>query len=145
MGDRGDEALTDSREGEEEKNDTGEEDCSEGGLPGNAHAFDDGVGEVGVETHAGREGQRVVGDGAHEDRTEGRAEAGGGCDGGDGHAGLREDGWVHEDDVRHRDEGGDAGEDLGAPISVESRKTEVAFETCAHVLRVTLVVGRWFD
>ena len=38
-----------------EEGDAGEEDGAERGLPGDAHAFDDGVREVGVEAHAGRE------------------------------------------------------------------------------------------
>ncbi len=58
----------------------------------------------------------IVGERSHEDAAEGRAEAGGGGDGGERHAGLGEDGRVHEDDVGHRDEGGEAGEDLGAPV-----------------------------
>ncbi len=87
--DGGDEALADSGVGEEEEDAAGEEDGSEGGLPGDAHALDYGVGEVGVEAHAGGEGERVVGDGSHEDGAEGGAEAGGGGDGCDGHSGLR--------------------------------------------------------
>ena len=54
--DGGDEALADASDGEEEEDDAGEEDGAESGLPGDAHALDDGVGEVGVEAHAGREG-----------------------------------------------------------------------------------------
>ena len=118
--------------GEDEEDDAGEEDGAEGGLPGDAHALDDGVGEVGVEAHAGREGERVVGERSHEDAAEGRAEAGGGGDGGEGHAGFGEDGRVHEDDVGHRDEGGEAGEDLGAPVGGVGREAEVVLETGAH-------------
>ena len=114
-----------------EKDDAGEEDGAEGGLPGDAHAFDDGVGEVGVEAHAGCEGERVVGERSHEDGAEGRAEAGGGGDGGEGHAGFGEDGRVDEDDVGHRDEGGEAGEDLGAPVGGVGGEAEVVLEAGA--------------
>ena len=97
-------------------------------MPGNAHAFDDGVGEVGVEAHAGSEGERVVGGGSHEDATEGRAETGGGGDGSEWHAGFGEDGRVDEDDVGHRDEGGEAGEDFGSPVGGVGREAEVVLE-----------------
>jgi hypothetical protein len=95
------------------------------------HAFDDGVGEVGVEAHAGCEGKRVVGERSHEDAAEGRAEAGCGSDCGEWHAGFGEDGWIDEDDVGHRDEGGEAGEDLGAPVGGVSGEAEVVLETGA--------------
>jgi len=45
-------------------------------------------------------------------------ETGGGGDGGEGHAGFGEDGWIHEDDVGHRDEGGEAGEVFSVRQSV---------------------------
>ena len=131
--DGGEQTLADSGEGEGEEYDAGEEDGSQGGLPGDAHLEDDGVGEVGVEAHAGGQGKGVVGDGSHEDAAEGCAETGGGGDGSDRHSSLREDGGVHEDDVGHRDEGGEAGEDLGAPVGVQVSKSEVGFEFAAHL------------
>ena len=127
VGDGGDEFLADASEGEQEEDDAGEEDGAEGGLPGDVHALDDGVGEVGVEAHAGGEGEGVVGEGSHHDGAEGGAEAGGSGDGGEGHAGLGEDGGVHEDDVGHRDEGGEAGEELDAPGGLVLVKLEVGF------------------
>ena len=130
--DGGDEALADAREGEGEEDGSGEEDGTEGGLPGDAHAFDDGVGEVGVKAHAGGEGEGVVGERSHEDAAKGGAEAGGGGDGGEGHAGLSENGGVHEDDVGHRDEGGETGEDFGAPVGGVAVEAEVAFQTSAN-------------
>ena len=48
--------LPDARRGEREKEDAGEKDRSQGRLPGDVHLDADGVGEVGVEAHAG--GQR---------------------------------------------------------------------------------------
>ena len=86
--DCGDESLADAGEGEREEDDAGEEDGAEGGLPGDVHGFDDGVGEVGVEAHAGSEGEWIVGECAHEDAAEGRAEAGGGGDCSQRHAGF---------------------------------------------------------
>ena len=60
--DGGDQALADAGEGEDEEDDAGEEDGAEGGLPRHAHAFDHGVGEVGVESHAGGEREGIVGE-----------------------------------------------------------------------------------
>ena len=111
---------------EEEK--SGEEDGAEGGLPRDMHAEDDGVGEVGVEAHAGGEGERVVGEGAHENGAEAGAEARGDGDGGERHAGLVQDGGVDEDDVRHGDKGGEAGEGFGAPGGAVVREVEVSLE-----------------
>ena len=125
IGDGGEEALPDTRVGECKEDDAGEEDGAEGGLPRDVHAFDDGIGEVGVEAHAGRESERVVGEGSHEDAAECGAEAGCGCDSGERHAGFGEDGRVDEDDVGHRDEGGEAREDLGAPVGAVGGEAEV--------------------
>ena len=141
VGDGGNETLADAGEGEREEDDSGEEHGSEGGLPGDVHAFDDGVGEVGVETHAGCEGEWVVGGRSHEYAAEGRAEAGGGGDGGEGHSSFREDSRVNEDDVGHRDEGGESGEDLGAPVGVVGGEAEVVLETGADGHQVRLLFG----
>jgi hypothetical protein len=135
MGDGGEKALADAGVCECEEDDAGEEDGAEGGLPGDVHGFDDGVGEVGVEAHAGCEGERVVGEGSHEDAAEGRAETGGGGDGGEGHAGLREDGRVDEDDVGHRDEGGEPGDNFGAPVGSAGGEAEVVLEIGADILQ----------
>ena len=115
---------------------------AEGRLPRHAHAFDDRVGEVGVEAHAGCEGERVVSERAHHDGAEGGAEAGACRDRGEGHAGLREDGRVHEDDVRHRDEGGEAGEGFGSPVGVQLRKVKVVLQTAAHRLLLPSCCGK---
>jgi hypothetical protein len=141
VGDRGDEALADARKSQCEKDDTGEEDGSEGGLPGNTHAFNNSVGEVGVEAHARGEGERVVGKSSHENAAEGGAEAGGSGDCGEGHAGFGEDGWVDEDDVSHRDEGGEAGENLSAPIGGMGGEAEVMLKACADGGQVRLLFG----
>ena len=135
----GDESLADAGEGEGEEDASREEDCAKGGLPGDTHSFDDSVGEVGVEAHAGREGERVVGERSHKYAAEGRAEAGGGGDGGEGHAGLAEDGGVHEDDVGHRDEGGEAGEDFGAPVGGVGGEAEVVLQAGADGHQVRLL------
>ena len=138
MRDGSDETLTDACVGKGEEDDSGEEDGAESALPGNAHSFNDGVGEVSIEAHAGGEGDGIVGESAHEDAAKGRAEAGRGGYGGQRHTGLRENGRVHEDDVGHRDEGGEAGEDLGTPVGSVAGELEVAFEAFARRQRFGL-------
>jgi len=103
------------------------------------HGFDDSVSKVGVEAHAGGEGEWVVGECSHENAAEGGAEAGGGGDGGEGHAGFREDGWIDEDDVGHRDEGGEAGEDFGAPVGGVGGESEVLGESLRKSLGMPLL------
>ena len=132
VGDGGQQALANAAEGEQKEEEAGEKDGAESGLPGDAHALDDGVGEVGVEAHAGSERERVVGQRAHQDGAEGRAEAGGGGDGGQRHPRNGEDGGVDEDDVRHGDEGGEAGENLDAPRCVVGREAKVTFQASEH-------------
>lgn len=134
-----DQALADARKGERKEDDSGDEDGAERGLPGDAHTFDDRVGEVGVEAHAWGKREWVVCECAHEDASEGCAEAGGGGDGGQRHSGLRQDGWINEDDVSHRDEGGDAGENLSAPVGSVLVEAEVVLQAMADWSQVKLL------
>ena len=75
---------------------------------------DDGVGEEGVEPHARRESNRQVGEKAHDEAADGGSETGGDEDGAVIHAGFGEDVGVDEDDVGHRQKGGNAGDGFGA-------------------------------
>ncbi len=91
----------------------GQEHAAERELPAAAELRHHGEGEIGVEAHARRERDRVVGVEAHD-----RAARRGGKTGGDEHgamihAGLFQDRRVHEHDVGHGEEGGDAGAKLG--------------------------------
>ena len=52
MGYGGDQTLAYTGEGEQEEDDSGEEDGSECGLPGDTHFEDNGIGEVSVQAHA---------------------------------------------------------------------------------------------
>src|SRR5947208_4910518 len=101
-------------EGEEQKKEAGHKDAAESGLPGNDAAENDGVGEVGVEGHAGRESDGIVGPQAHDEGGDRGRNAGGEEDAFDGHAGFREDAWVDDDHVGHGHEGGEAGEQFAA-------------------------------
>lgn len=101
-------------------------------LPGEAHAFDDGVGEIGVEAHARCAGDGVIGVEPHDEGGEGGDEAGCDEDGVARHAGVAEDGWIDEDDVGHRQEGGDTGEHLGAQSGAGFIEAEIAFGGFEH-------------
>jgi hypothetical protein len=46
----------------------------------------------------------------------------------DWNTGCGENGGIDEHDAGHREEGGHAGEDFGAPVGAELAKFEVAFE-----------------
>ncbi|MNG07150.1 hypothetical protein D3C84_904390 [compost metagenome] len=72
------------------------------------------IGEEGVEAHARREGDRVVGDQAHQRRADGRGQAGGDEHGALVHAGFAEDRRIDEEDIGHGQKGSDTGQDFGA-------------------------------
>jgi hypothetical protein len=118
--------LADAGGGEREKDDSGEKDRAEGGLPGDVHLEADGVGEVGVEAHAGRERDGIAGDDAHEDGAEGGERQVAAVTAARGMPVCREDGRVDQDDVGHGQEGGDAGQDLGAPVGPQAREFKIA-------------------
>ncbi|MOA23163.1 hypothetical protein D3C78_1437670 [compost metagenome] len=89
---------------------------------------DHGVGEEGVQAHAGGEGDRIVGDQAHDRRADGRGQAGGDEDRALVHARRAEDARVDEQDIGHGQEGGDPGEDLRAHIGVVCVQLEQLFQ-----------------
>ena len=61
-----------------------------------------------------------------------KAIAAGGGDGSEWHSGSGEDGRVDQHDVGHRQKGGDAGQNLGAPVGSQAREFKVAFESIEH-------------
>lgn len=89
---------------------------------------DHGVGKEGVEAHARREGDRVVGDQAHHGGTDGGGQAGRDEDRALVHAGFAQDAWVHEQDVGHGPECRDPRENLGAHIGVVGFELKQLFQ-----------------
>jgi len=110
IGNTVDDLLANFGEGEKKEKEAGEKDDAESGLPGNAAANDDGVGEVGVEGHAGSESDGIVGPDAHDESGGRGGNAGGEEDAIDGHAGFGEDAGIDDDHVGHGHEGGEASE-----------------------------------
>lgn len=81
-------------------------------LVGDAHPYDDGEREVGVQAHTRCEWKWVIGIERHDERSNGGGHGGGNRDVPRRHARLRENLRVDEQDVRHRKEGRRAGTDL---------------------------------
>src|SRR6266849_6820300 len=108
IGDAVHDLFADVGEGEEQKEQAGEKDNTESGLPGDAAAKDDGVGEVGVEEHARSEGDGIVGPQPHDQGGDHRRNARGEENSFDGHASFREDARVDDDYVGHGHEGGES-------------------------------------
>ncbi len=123
-----DDPLADLEDRQQEEQARGQEYRAEGHLPGVAHAQHHGVGEESVQAHARRQGDRVVGDQAHHRRAEGRRQAGGDEDRALVHAGFAEDARVDEEDVGHRQEGGETGQHLGAHVGVVRLELEQLFQ-----------------
>ncbi len=87
-----------------------------------------GEGEEGVDAHAGRERDRIIGVQRHHHRAHRRRHAGGDEHRAGVHAGLAEDRWVDEDDVDHRQERGQAGDEFGADVGALRLEAEIALQ-----------------
>ena len=83
-------------------------------LPGHAAANDDGIREIGVERHPGRQGDRIVGPEAHYQRRESRRNAGGEEHSLDRHARFGKNARVDHHHVGHGHERRQAGQKLAA-------------------------------
>ena len=120
--------------GQQQERHAGEKHRAQRRLPRHAHALHHRVGEVGVQPHAGRERDGVAREAAHQETADRGRKAGGGGHRGQRHAGLVQDRRVDEDDVRHRHERGEAGQDFGPPIGAKRLEFEVPLqpETQGH-------------
>ena len=104
------------------------EDGQQSHLPAVAVAQDHGVGQEGVQTHAGRQGEGQV---CHEGHAHGAQEGrngGGQQHGGAVHTGIAQDAGVDSQDVGHGHEGGDACHDLGLHGGAVLGELEVLFK-----------------
>src|SRR5207245_4749032 len=100
IGDAVDDLFADVGESEDEKKQAGKKHDAESRLPRNAAAEDEGVSEVGVERHAGREGDGIVGPKAHDERGDGGGNASGEEDAVNGHARFGEDARIRSEERR---------------------------------------------
>ena len=101
---------------------------SQRGLPRDAHALHHAVSEVGVQSHAGRERNRIARERAHQQRAQRGGDTGGGRDRGQRHPGVFQNRGIHEDDVRHRDKGCEARQNLGFPVRVQPGKLKIVLQ-----------------
>ena len=98
-------------------------------LPGNAfHAHHHRKGEIGVQPHAWRQRDRVVGQKPHNQAADGRRNAGGNKHRAEVHAGFGQGERVDDDDVAHGEKGGETGQNLGADGSFVLRQAKKALE-----------------
>ena len=111
--DAGDEQRAQPQGGDEQEEASRQEHGAQRCLPAVAHGAHHGVGEVGIEAHARGNRDGIVGIERHDGRAQRRHHAGSHEHRALGHAGAAQDGRVDEQDVGHRQEGGDAGQDLG--------------------------------
>ena len=122
----------DAHRGEKQERDSRQKDRAQRRLPWHVHPFDDGVRKIRIQSHAGRQRDGVAREHAHQNAAERGAQTGGSDHSGQRHSGLMQDGRIHEDDVRHGDEGRRSGEDLGPPIGAEFAKFEVPLKAFFH-------------
>jgi len=109
-----DDLLAHARHSEQHEEHAGEKHGAQSRAPGDVHGDAHGVSEISVERHSRGQGDWVVGVQAHYERSDGRCDAGGKDHPIRRNSGLRENLGVHHNDVRHREEGGDAAEQFAA-------------------------------
>ena len=122
-----DNLLTELERGEDDEDEALDQNGGQSDSPGivaETHAKADRVGEVGVQAHAGSQSHRVVREEAHDEGCEGGGESRGHKDRVLVHTRCREHARVHREDVGHREEGRDAGDDFGFDVGSMARKIE---------------------
>ena len=129
-GNRHRDALAQRRRRDEQEEHARPEDDAERDRPRHAAADDQRVGEERVQAHARRDAEGQPRVEPHQQRHREAHEHGGGERAGEGNAGAgrRQDRRVHDDDVGHREEGRDAGDDLAGIARSTERAIEEACE-----------------
>ena len=95
----------------------------------------DGEGEERIEPHAGRQRDRVIGIERHHHGGDRGGNAGGDEHRALVHAGIAENLRIDEDDVDHRQERGQAGDEFGADVAARLVQAEQAIEHGLRLLR----------
>ena len=123
-----DQPLADRDDAQNQKHDARQEHRAECDLPRVAHAEHDGVREKGVLTHAGRNGDGIVGGPTHDEGARGRYQAGRDEDPAEVHARVGQNGRVDDRDVGHGEKRRHAGNDLPAPVRAVGGDLEAAVQ-----------------
>src|SRR6266851_5090943 len=128
IGNAVDDLFAHIRKRKNQKEQPGKKNDAESGLPGYAPAEDNGVGEIGVEGHAGSEGYWIVGPQSYDERGDRRRNTRREENPLDGHTRFRKDARVDHDHVGHGHESGEAPEQLTANGSVIFFEMKYALE-----------------
>ncbi|MNS65242.1 hypothetical protein D3C72_983970 [compost metagenome] len=121
-----DDHLPDAEQRDQQEQAAGDEHRTERRFPRQTHALDHRIGEVGVEAHARRHCDRIIRKEPHDQRADGCGHAGGDEHRVLRHAGIAKNARIDEDDVRHGQERGHAGQHFGAHIGVVLGQAEQA-------------------
>ena len=133
-GDGIDEPAANLGKGEDDEQQTLDENCREGELPRMTHTEAHREHEEGVKTHAGGEGERLLGEECHHQGTYDCGECSGGEHCSAGHVKCAENQGVDSQDVGHREEGGEACEDLSANRVLSAVESEALGKEVCHCL-----------
>ena len=128
LGDRVGQPGTDPQDGEQGEEHSAQENGAEGGLPAEPHDLHHRVGDERILSHVGRDGEGAFRIDPHRQGPEERAEDRGDHRRPEGDPGSFEDLRVDDDDVRHRDERGHAGHDLGLEVRAVPVEVKVSRE-----------------
>ncbi len=120
--------MPDAKYGDQEEQHARAEHGGERLLPGVLVGQHHREGEEGVDAHARRQRDRIVGVKRHHQSADGRGNAGRDEDRALVHPRLSENDGVHEDDVDHRQKRGHAGNEFGADVGALLRKAEIAVQ-----------------
>ncbi len=134
-----DQPLAQTCERDQQEQRAGEKHDAERELPIASELGHHGEGEIRVESHAGGERDRIVGVEPHDGGAHRRGET---CRHEYGtmiHADLLQDRRVHEHDVGHGEEGGEAGAKLGGHAGAGGREAERAIENARQTFRTPCV------
>lgn len=131
-GDSVEDGFPDGGQRQDDEDDPFEEDGGQGHFPRIPHLEAHGVGKVGVEPHARRQGEGIVGKSGHEEGAQGRGDGGDGEQGPFIHPGGTEDGGIHDQDVGHGHESGDPGDDFRPHGGVVFLQMEDLFAELFH-------------
>ena len=123
-----DDLFADARDREHEENNAREENYAERSAPRNVHAQANGISEVGIERHSGRERDGIVGVKAHDQRADRGREASGKNHALDRHPRLGQDLRIDDDDVGHRQESCKAAEKFLLHGGLVCSELEIAIE-----------------
>ena len=122
-----DDVAAQTRDGEQDEDETLDEYGRQRKLPAVAHGQYHGEGEEGIQTHARSQCEGQLGVEGHHDGAHNGRDTGSGKHGTFVHAGNREDVWIHGQDIGHRQKGCDTADDFladGHCGGIKSQKTK---------------------